>query len=190
MTFKLWYTGNMNRLNIVNEKGEVIGEDSRENIHKQGLLHAEIHVWFYTPNGELVFQHRSKNKDTFPDLLDATVGGHVEIGDSLEETAVKEVEEETGVNIEDVDLVYIATTKTKSFDEVTEMTNYALRKVFAFRFEDDLNELRLEEGKSLGFELWPIDSLLDPDFEHKGRFIPRYFEEDSLGIFRKIKDLI
>lgn len=179
----------MNRLNIVNEKGEVVGEESREEIHKQGLLHAEIHVWFYTPQGELIFQHRSKNKDTFPDLLDATVGGHVEIGNSYEEAAVKEVEEETGVNVKSKDLIYITTTKTKSFDKVTGMTNHALRKVFAYRYDGRVNELRIEEGKSLGFELWPIDELINPDFTHKEKFIPRYFEEKSLEIYRKIKDL-
>ena len=66
------------KLNIVDENDQIIGEDTRENIHRKGLLHREIHVWFYTPKSEIVFQHRAKNKDTFPDLLDATVGGHVE----------------------------------------------------------------------------------------------------------------
>lgn len=36
------------KLNIVDEDGNIIGEETRENIHKQGLLHREIHVWFYT----------------------------------------------------------------------------------------------------------------------------------------------
>lgn len=60
----------------------------RENIHNQGLLHREIHVWFYTPKGEIIFQHRAKDKDTYPDLLDATVGGHVEINSDYENTAL------------------------------------------------------------------------------------------------------
>ena len=180
----------MSKLNIVNEKGEVAGEESRYEIHERGLLHAEIHVWFYTPKGELIFQHRAKNKDTFTDLLDATVGGHVEIGDSYKEAALKEVEEETVVSIKSKDLTYISTTKTKSFDEVTRTTNYALRKVFAYKYEGNIDELRIEEGKSLGFELWSIENLLAPSFAHKGKFIPLYFEKDSLKIFKKIKDLI
>ena len=71
------------KLNIIDENGNITGEETRENIHKQGLLHREIHVWFYTPKGEILFQHRAKDKDTYPDLLDATVGGHVEIGAGL-----------------------------------------------------------------------------------------------------------
>jgi len=63
------------RLNIVDEEGNIVGEETRENIHKNGLLHREIHVWLYTPNREIIFQHRAKDKDTYPDLLDASVGG-------------------------------------------------------------------------------------------------------------------
>ncbi|MCL4437679.1 NUDIX domain-containing protein [Patescibacteria group bacterium] len=80
------------KLNIVDESGNIIGEETRCNIHKNGLLHKEIHVWFYTPKGEIIFQHRAKNKDVYPDLLDATVGGHVEIGDDYEHAALKEIE--------------------------------------------------------------------------------------------------
>ena len=67
-------------LEIINEHDEVIGLETRGKIHQDGLLHREIHVWFITPNGEIIFQHRAKDKDTYPDKLDATVGGHVEPG--------------------------------------------------------------------------------------------------------------
>ena len=59
-------------------------------MHKKGLLHPEIHVWFYTPDKEIIFQHRAKNKDTYPDLLDATVGGHVDIGEYVDKAALRE----------------------------------------------------------------------------------------------------
>lgn len=90
-------------LNIVNENDEIIGQETRENIHKQGLLHHEVHVHFITPNKEIIFQHRAKDKDFYPDLLDATVGGHVEIGDTYEKTAIKETREETGLIINEED---------------------------------------------------------------------------------------
>lgn len=42
-------------LNIIDENGKIIGKDTRENIHQKGLLHREINVYFYTPNGEIIF---------------------------------------------------------------------------------------------------------------------------------------
>lgn len=81
-------------LNVVDENSNILKAEDRKVIHLQGLLHQEIHVYYFTKDGQLVFQHRAKDKDTFPDLLDATVGGHVEMGDSMEQTAVKEAAEE------------------------------------------------------------------------------------------------
>ena len=69
-------------LNIVDDNDNIIGQKTREEIHQQGLLHQEIHVYFITPNKEIIFQHRAEDKDTYPDLLSATVGGHVDIGDT------------------------------------------------------------------------------------------------------------
>ncbi len=34
----------MQFLNIINERDEVIGKDTRESVHKKGLLHREVHV--------------------------------------------------------------------------------------------------------------------------------------------------
>lgn len=110
-------------LNIVDEEDKVIGQAPREEIHKNGLLHREIHVYFITPNQELIFQHRAKDKETFPDLLDATVGGHVEIGHSYEETAIKEAEEETGVKINLSDLIPINKIRKSGVDKITGKIN-------------------------------------------------------------------
>ena len=41
------------------------------------------------------------------DLLDATVGGHVEIGSDYENTALQELEEETGIKAEKNNLAFI-----------------------------------------------------------------------------------
>ncbi len=63
------------KLNIVDENDNIIGEDTRKNIHKNGLLHREIWVWIYNKNLDVLFQKRSSNKDTFPNKLDASVLG-------------------------------------------------------------------------------------------------------------------
>ncbi len=86
--------------------------------------------------------------------------------------------------------MHITTTKTKNFDEVTGMTNHALREIFAYRFDENISELVVENGKSLGFEAWPIDTVLGISKEDKARFIPSILSEEVLDIFRKIDKLI
>lgn len=176
-------------LSIVDDNDEIIGERTREEIHRDGLLHREIHVCFITPNKELIFQHRAKDKDTFPDLLDVTVGGHVEIGDSYEETAIKETEEETGVKINASDLIFIDKIKKRSKDEVTGKVNNAFKSVYLYFYKGNLADLKIEEGKSLGFEVWPIDKLFNLSEVEKNKFIRGVLEFATTRVTEFIKDL-
>ena len=177
-------------LNIINESDNIIGEATREDIHAKGLLHREIHVWLYNKNGEIFFQMRAKDKETFPGLLDASVGGHVEMGDSYEKTAFKETEEETGLKIETHDLKFITTIRHTAHDEVTGKINNVIRKIFAYEFDGSPSDLKVEQGKATGFEAVKIDSLFTMSTEEKQRFIPNIFDEANLGVFRKIRVLI
>ena len=47
---------------------------------------------------------------------------------------------------------------------------------------------RIEEGKAIGFESWPIEKLLNMPCEEKRRFIPTVFEEKNLETFIKIRE--
>jgi isopentenyldiphosphate isomerase len=174
------------QLNIVDEQGNIIGVETREKIHELGLLHREIHVWFYTPRGEIIFQHRAKDKDTYPDLLDATVGGHVEIGMDFLETAVKEVEEETGVNVKSIDLKFIEQLRTRSEDSVTERINNVIKREYAYCYTGNTAALRIEQGKAIGFELWLIDRLMNLTEDEQKRFIPGVIESENLQMLQRI----
>ena len=178
------------KLNITDEQGKIIGEDTRENIHNKGLLHREIHVWFYTPKSEIIFQHREKDKDTYPDLLDATVGGHVEIGSDYEKTASQELTEETGIRAEKNNLTFIQMVRSKTFDTATNKTNNVIRAIYAYRYEGKVEDLKVEKGKAIGFESWPLQKVFNISDDDKKRFIPSIFEKDNLEIFAKIKELI
>ena len=159
-------------LNIVNESDEIIGIKTREEIHKEGLLHREIHVYFITSNNELIVQHRAKTKDTYPDLLDATVGGHVEIGDSYEKTVIKETKEETGIDLSIKDLIFISKIRIKGEDKLTGKINDAFLARYLYIFNGDIKDLKIEDKKALGFEAWTYDKLLNLSEEDKNKFIP------------------
>lgn len=181
----------MRILNVVDEEGKIIGEDTRKNIHKKGLLHKEIHVWFYTPNGEIIFQLRGKNKDTFPNLLDATVGGHLEIGENFEDAAVKEILEETGVKANKEELHLIKKFCKEAEDPATGMINNAMRATYAYRYEGELSELRAEGDKAQGFEAWSIRKLLKGlSQEEKKKFIPSMLKGVYLEIYKDILKLL
>lgn len=180
----------MSNLNIVDDEGNIIGEDTRENIHRKGLLHREIHVWFYTPKGEIIFQLRGKHKDTFPNLLDATIGGHVELGDDFEDTTLKEVLEETGLKLNADELHLIKKLRKNARDPVSGMTNNVIRAIYAYRYKGRVYDLKIEGEAAQGFEAWPIDKLiigLSPN--ERKRFIPSIVEGEYLEIYKEIGTL-
>ncbi len=176
------------KLNIVDENDNVIGVEERNVIHEKGLLHREIHVYFVTPKNEIIFQHRAKSKDTFPDLLDGTVGGHVEIGDSYEKTAVKETLEETGLIISENNLISIDKVCDKSRDEVSGKINYAFKKEFVYIYEGRIEDLKIEKGKSFGFEVWTIKNLKNIEKKDVLRFVPYIYNFTNDKLIRFIEN--
>jgi len=175
-------------LEIINENDQVIGLETRKKIHQDGLLHREIHIWFLTPKGEIIFQHRAKDKDTYPDKLDATVGGHVEPKMSYEETAIKECKEETGIDININKLLFLTKMRKKSFDEVTKLTNNTIRSQYAYLYEGVISDLQIEKGKAEGFEAWKIDDLPHLSEGDKSKFIGLILSEDMLSFFNKARE--
>jgi isopentenyldiphosphate isomerase len=172
-------------LNVIDEQGNIIGEATREEIHKRGLLHREIHVWIYTPKKEIIFQKRSPNKDTFPNLLDASVGGHVDLGDSFEAAAVRELEEETGIKVKKEDLKLYKMKRSDRKDPVTQSHNNALRALYIYKFAGGTSGLKTEARDGAGFEFWPISRLKNLSPTEAARFIPEIIE-GYLPMFEKI----
>jgi len=176
------------KLNIVDEKDNIIGEDTRENIHKKGLLRREVHVWLYNNEGGVLFQKRALNKDTFPGLLDASIGGHVELNETYEEAAIKEAKEETDIMIDNNKLIKIIKTKSKSYDKITNTTNNVFRIVYAYKFNGVIKDIKREQGKAIKFEFWSINKIINLSPKETNKFIPSILKKRL--IFEKIKKLI
>lgn len=175
-------------LEVVDSEDRIIGLETRGKIHQEGLLHREIHVWFLTPQGEIIFQRRAKDKDTYPDKLDATVGGHVEPGMSYEETAVKECLEETGLLINEKDLSLLIKMPKQSFDKVTQRTNNTIRCQYAYLYTGSINDLKVESGAGAGFEAWKIEDLPKLSETDKERFISLILNDDMLALFKEAQE--
>ena len=74
--------------------------------HKTGIAHEGVHLWIIRtmPQMELLFQHRAKDKEMYPDCLDITVGGHVPFG-VADKKIQKESYEEVGISPSDNELI-------------------------------------------------------------------------------------
>jgi isopentenyldiphosphate isomerase len=84
---------------VVNERDEVVDAKPRSVVHAQGLLHRAVHVLVFNSRGEIFLQKRSLLKDRQPGVWDSSSSGHVDSGETYDETAVRELREEIGLDL-------------------------------------------------------------------------------------------
>jgi isopentenyl-diphosphate delta-isomerase type 1 len=84
---------------VVNERDEVIGQNTRREVHARGLRHRAVHVLVFGSDGRIFLQKRSMTKDTFPGAWDSSASGHVDSGEDYDPCAVRELGEELGLSV-------------------------------------------------------------------------------------------
>jgi isopentenyldiphosphate isomerase len=82
---------------VVNELDEVIGHQTRPEVHRLGLRHRAVHVLVFNQRGDLFLQKRSMTKDRHPGTWDSSASGHLDHGESYDACAVRELREEIGL---------------------------------------------------------------------------------------------
>jgi 16S rRNA (adenine1518-N6/adenine1519-N6)-dimethyltransferase len=106
------------RFDIVDESDCVLRQASRHEAHTQGLLHRAVHIFVFNERGELFLQRRSRWKDMHPLRWDSSAAGHVNAGNTYEETAPRELEEELGVSAPVTEIGWIAARATTGWEFV------------------------------------------------------------------------
>ncbi len=94
-------------IQVSDDDSVVIGPVARRRVHgNPTLIHRAAHVLVVNDAGTLLLQKRSQRKDTQPGKWDTSVGGHVGFGQSYEEAARREAEEELGLRLVEMELLY------------------------------------------------------------------------------------
>ncbi len=82
---------------IVDEHNQVVGSATRCEMRSKSLPHRATYIAIFNSAGELYVQRRTMTKDIYPGLFDPVAGGVVQAGESYEESAVRELAEEMGI---------------------------------------------------------------------------------------------
>lgn len=83
---------------VVDEEGNITGAATRGECHNGSkLLHPVVHLHVFNSRGELFLQKRPEWKDIQPGKWDTAVGGHIDLGESVDIALRREVREELGI---------------------------------------------------------------------------------------------
>ncbi len=152
-------------LEIINDNGDVIGIAPRTEIHGDpSLIHRAVHILIFNQRGELLLQKRSMSKDLRPGMWDTSVGGHLLPGESPDDGAMREMDEELGIRLCELTFLY---TYIHSNDVETEMVT-TFRCIYEGKIFPDLDEI--DEVR-----FWGIDEITDN--LDKGVFTPNFEDE-------------
>ncbi|MEU6659224.1 NUDIX domain-containing protein [Streptomyces sp. NPDC046821] len=84
-------------LDIVDELDQVVGQAPRGEAYARGLRHRCVFIQATDAQGRVFVHRRTPQKLVFPSMYDMFVGGVVGAGESYDDAALREAEEELGV---------------------------------------------------------------------------------------------
>ena len=131
----------MELIDIFDENNKYLGYSlERSKVHKENLCHRHVSAWIMNYNGEILLQQRALDKKKNPGKW-AKTGGHVDAGETPEESIKREVYEEIGLKVNDDEIKNIEIFKSINPNEYY----YSYGYIFFTHYKEDDFLLQKEE---------------------------------------------
>ena len=82
---------------VVDDENRPVAELPRHRMRSENLPHRATYIFVFDRQGRVLVQRRTAIKDMYPGCYDLAAGGVVAAGESYEENAKREAEEELGI---------------------------------------------------------------------------------------------
>ena len=146
-------------IDILTSEGEASGTIAlKSEAHQKGWFHATVHIWLFTADAKVLLQKRGRSKKVFPGLWDISVAGHVAAGESILEGALREVQEEIGLQLYTDDLRLIDV--RKNINQFSNgITDCEFQHVFLAEYKTDIKALKIQTEEVDAVRLFTFDEL-------------------------------
>ncbi len=155
---------------VVDEEDHVIGKETREKCHNTKLIHRSVYIFLNNSKKGIFIQKRSMMKDLYPGYYTSSASGHVTFGETYDQAALRELEEELGVKAQ---LKRIG--KFKCFSEM----DNEISTVYLCNYDGDItiNEDEISHGLFLNLK------QIDEEIRHGKKKFPLGFKL-ALDVYR------
>ncbi len=175
-------------IDILTSTGEFTGKTClKSEAHVKGLFHQTIHVWLYTDDKKVLLQKRAAVKKVFPNLWDVSAAGHIGTGERIEVAAIREVQEEIGITIKEVNLQKIGIRK----DEIVHpngILDNEFKHIYLCKLNKSIDQLTMQPEEVDDLQLFDL-SILKDTTKHGSFMVPNmnhYYD----FIYNKIYSLV
>ncbi len=131
----------------------------RHEVHRDGDWHRTIQVFVINEKEQLLCNLRSKDKDVYPAYWDISVGGHIAPMEHSLQTALRELREELGINVQPHELRFVTHFSLDGFDETTHHTDREHATVFIYKTHLNTDDFRMAEDEIDALEFFPVSFI-------------------------------
>lgn len=166
-------------IDIITENGKKTGETClKSEAHKNGILHASAHIWIFDNDKNVLIQKRAANKDTFPNLWDVSVAGHISAGELARNSAIREIEEEIGLTVNS-NLLTFLTTFRKKIHHHKNLIDYELHYIYLCEINFEIDQLKIQKEEVSAIKTIELANLKQQVKTQGNNFVPHgadYYE--------------
>lgn len=168
-------------IDVLDSSGNKTGEvRTIDDIHWYGLWHSSARVWITNSNGEILLQHRDKSSIEHPDMWDVSAAGHITAGDDSIGTAIAEVKEELGLDIEHSDLKLIKRMTKNFLSSDGRFKDNSFEDIYLVNKDVHIDDFKMERGEVQNLKWVTIDQFKKLVKEKNSELVPHPDEYEML----------
>ncbi len=178
----------MEYIDILDEQGNLTGKTgTREEVHKKGYWHRAINVFMINKDNQLLIQKRAASKKKHPNLWDYSCAGHLSAGDSSISGAMREIEEELGIKVEEKNMKLIDTL-LKSYSPKPDFFENEFQDIYLCLQDIAAEEITLQLEEVAEAKYIPFKEYKQRILEEDKEFVNR--KKTHVQVLEKIEEII
>jgi isopentenyl-diphosphate Delta-isomerase len=164
-------------IDVLDDLGVRTGEIlPRKEIHRLGKIHRAVHLYLFNKNNNLLLQRRSMETDHFPGMFSISVTGHIEAGESSSSTVRREIQEELGINTDDLQIDFLFSFRQDA--EISpEYIDRQINDVYAAWTDFDIDRVQFDRKEVSEVKLVSFSDFTKMVEDNTGELAPVYARE-------------
>lgn len=178
----------MEYIDILDKDGNLTGQvKTREEVHKKGYWHRAVQVFIINNKNEILIQKRAATKRKHPNLWDFSCAGHLSTGDTSILGAIREIEEELGVKVNQKNMKLIDTL-VKSYSPKPEFYENEFQDVYVCLEDIDIDKIKLQKEEVSEAKYISLKSYKQIILNEDENFVNR--KRTHIKVIEKIENIV